>query len=165
MKQTGWRIPLLFSIAIVGIAAILYLFLPANELPELPEGLTKKAQGTTVDLNTPENGVWKKGIIEAASGFGSQDTKDNTLKHFLGKALGAKRLDIACAGSVLVKTTVIREEVLNEILSEALSSCQTLHFGVCTLVKDSKGSQTRAMELLEKYAACEKERGAEAPLK
>lgn len=160
-KSTGWKLPLLFTAGIIGVSAIIYQFLPREESrPALPSRLEERARETTIDLDSPQNGVWKDAIVNAASGFAPVDAKDEKLRRVILDAINWNKLDVACAGSALLKTESAREEAFEAILEAALSSCESVHFGVCAL-GTGKGGEERTKRLKEKFYECE--RGLAAP--
>lgn len=154
-KMTGWKAPLLFCALIAGLTNIAYQFFPASGKPELPEILKTRARMTTIDLDSPENKVWKDALIEAASGFQERSVKDAKLQEALMKAIQAGKLEIACAGAAMLKTEKAREEADDWIMRAALASCESLHFGVCALRGKSSSVSERARLLTERFYQCE----------
>lgn len=150
-KATGWKVPMLFATGIVLVAMVIYLFLPAAPtLAPLPETLLQKARATQVDLEKPENRRWKDAMVDAASGFASQESKDVKLLTLLRQAIGEGNLAAACAMAVLIKDKNVVSVARDDILKAAMASCDTLQYGVYAVQENEE----MAARLRQRFEQC-----------
>lgn len=130
-KSTGWRVPLYFCAAILGIVAIVYHITgSARQKPELPPQLERQASALSIDLGGKTGAIWRDKIIQAAGGLADADTKDQRLASVFRDALAARRFDAACKAVVLVKDNALRADLLEEMLEKSCDNCEDLVWGV-----------------------------------
>lgn len=150
-KTTGWKAPLLFMGAIAAVTAIIYVFMPGEPaLQPLPAALEQKARETQIDMETEENKHWKDAMVDAASGFASQEGKDAKLLALARKALSQGNMSAACAIAVLIKGQEAANAAREGILQAALADCGRLHYGVFAVRDDEE----MAERLKRRYEQC-----------
>ena len=150
-KATGWKVPLLFALCIIVVTGVIYLALPGEAPePDLPGLLLQRAKATKVDLESGENSRWRDAIVDAASGFSSQDTKDVKLLALVRQALAEGNLDAACAAAGLIKGSDAGKLAREEIFAKAVTDCNTLQYGVFAV----QGSEDAARVLRQRWEEC-----------
>ena len=130
-KSTGWKVPLLFCLAVlipVGIATLL----TPKESPvlQVPEPLMQAMRTERIDLAATEEGRrWQSEITSAAGGFADAEEKDRKVRRVLDAAVAAGRFDAACTASVLMHDAGRRDAALAFIAEEAAAQCAQLVWG------------------------------------
>ena len=130
-KSTGWKVPLLFCLAVlipVGIAAIFM----HKEAPVLhvPESLMLAMRAERIDLAATEEGRrWQSEITAAAGGFADAEEKDRKVRRVLDGAVAAGRFDAACTASVLLHDAERRDAALAFMAEQAVNRCEHLVWG------------------------------------
>lgn len=158
-KATGWKIPLIFCLAMIFLFGLAKLFLgsDADDLP-MRAALLDKARAARLHLDDETGREWKEKIIQAASGFADMGEKDRKLAAIALSALGEGRQDAAAAATVLIKDRAERDRMLEKIFSQAMDECERLPYAVFAVRGTSNRESALAMlGILEKYwKKCEK---------
>lgn len=165
-KATGWKVPLLFCgamLVVVGLGA--FLRTPPPPPPELPGELTRQARALVIDLDTPEGRPWKERIVSAASGFVPPEVKAERLGAVAADAVGAGRLDAACAAAVQVPDENGRDAAFAGIFRAAAGTCAALPWAVFAVhgVREPGLAAVLAGELEARWRNCEEGRPEAAP--
>lgn len=147
-KATGWKVPLLFCAAVMGIVGVAAVFRASPEpCYELPPELLRQARNITIDLSGPEGSLWKERIASASSGFAARDFKDERLRALAADALTLGRYDAACTAAVLIADDERRNTVFGMVFETAVKNCESLPWGVFAI----RGS--RSSKQVEKWSA------------
>ena len=155
-KATGWKVPLLFCAALLGLIGLVALLRGGPPpLPDVPAPLLEQAQSMSIKLTGAEGEHWHNRITSDATGLEPQVNKNAKLRNLTAQALDAGRQDAACMAAVLVTDPTLRDAAFRQIFDHALAECDRLVWGVFAIRGASPEVAARwAPELNERWTAC-----------
>ena len=159
-RATGWRIPLLFCAGVIALTAGISALMPTTGevvRPPFSAPLLDKAQALQIDLQKDVAGrAWQRDITAASTGFLAQAEKDANLAEVITRAVAQGRYDAACAASVLVENTPLRDTLRLDIAHHAAGECAGLAWAVMGAYgMDDPQLYAQAHSLIEaRYVQC-----------